>query len=123
MVDGFCGFPEAIAAVFAKTVVHLYVMHLVRQGLRYVPWKEHRAPASELRAVYLAPGETCAKQTLDAFEASPLGALPPYRSELAMELPHLAPEILHVPQVRCHGPRLLAGVALGLAHPAPQRLR
>lgn len=78
MVDGLAGFPEAIAAVFPKTVVHQCVVHLVRQSLRHVPWKERKALATELRAVYLAPGEAGARQALDAFEASPLGARYPH---------------------------------------------
>lgn len=78
MIDGLTGFPEAIAAVFPKTVIHQCVVHLVRQSLRHVPWKERRALAAELRSVYMAPGEAGALQALDEFEASPLGARYPH---------------------------------------------
>ena len=51
-VDGLKGLPEAIEAVFPKTQVQLCIVHKVRNSLRYVPWKERRAVAADLRAIY-----------------------------------------------------------------------
>ena len=73
MIDGLQGFPEAIAAVFPTTVIHQCVVHLVRQSLRYVPWKDKRPVASQLRGVYQAAGAAGALQALTDFEESPLG--------------------------------------------------
>jgi transposase-like protein len=39
-IDGLTGFPATIAAVFPQTVIHLCVVHLVRQSLQYVNWEE-----------------------------------------------------------------------------------
>src|SRR5918912_1786227 len=51
-VDGLQGLPEAIEAVFPKTQVQLCIVHKVRNSLKYVPWKERRAVAADLRAIY-----------------------------------------------------------------------
>ncbi|MBK7783149.1 MAG: transposase [Gemmatimonadetes bacterium] len=49
LVDGLPGFPDAIHAVFPQTVVHQCVVHLVRQSLAQVNWRERKAVASALR--------------------------------------------------------------------------
>lgn len=74
LIDGLAGFPAAIEAVFPDTVVHQCVVHLVRQSLRGVNWRERRAVGTVLREIYLAPSEQAAQQALGAFAASPLGA-------------------------------------------------
>jgi len=53
-VDGLTGFPEAIKTVFPKTEIQLCIVHLVRNSLRYVPYKDMRAVASDLRTIYRA---------------------------------------------------------------------
>ena len=66
-VDGLKGLPEAIEAVFPKTQVQLCIVHKVRHSLRYVPWKERRAVAADLRAIYGAATLTEAEQALERF--------------------------------------------------------
>jgi putative transposase len=66
-VDGLTGLPEAIEAVFPKTQVQLCIVHKVRNSLRYVPWKERRAVATDLRAIYGAATLTEAEQALERF--------------------------------------------------------
>lgn len=73
LIDGLAGFPAAIEAVFPDTVVHQCVVHLVRQSLRGVNWRERKAVGAALREVYLAPSEAAAQQALAAFAGSPLG--------------------------------------------------
>ena len=53
-VDGLKGLPEAIETVFPQTQVQLCIVHKVRSSLKYVPWKERKAVAADLRAVYAA---------------------------------------------------------------------
>lgn len=77
LIDGLAGFPAAIEAVFPDTVVHQCVVHLVRQSLRGVNWRERKAVGAALRSVYLAPGEAAAQQALATFAASPLGTTYP----------------------------------------------
>lgn len=67
-VDGLSGFPDAIASVFPKTEVQLCVVHMVRNSLRYVPWKAKRAMLKDLRPVYQAATVEAAEQALEVFE-------------------------------------------------------
>jgi transposase-like protein len=70
MIDGLTGFPDAIHAVFPATVIHQCVVHLVRQSLQYVNWKERKAVARQLRAIYQAASEAAALAALAELEAS-----------------------------------------------------
>lgn len=51
-VDGLKGLPEAIETVFPKAQVQLCIVHKVRNSLKYVPWKERKEVAKDLRAIY-----------------------------------------------------------------------
>jgi len=66
-VDGLKGFPEAIEAVFPKTQIQLCIVHLIRNSLKYVPWKERKRVAADLRAVYSAPTADAARYELEQF--------------------------------------------------------
>ncbi len=68
-VDGLKGFPEAIEAVFPRTEVQLCIVHLVRASLNYVPWKQRRQVAAELRSVYQAGTALEAELALDHLAA------------------------------------------------------
>jgi putative transposase len=67
-VDGLKGFPEAIESVFPKTEVQLCIVHMVRNSLRYVSWKDRKKLASDLRQVYQATTVELAEQALTEFE-------------------------------------------------------
>jgi putative transposase len=66
-VDGLKGLPEAIEAVFPKTQVQLCIVHKVRNSLKYVSWKDRKAVATDLRAIYGAATLQEAEQALDRF--------------------------------------------------------
>lgn len=66
-VDGLKGLPEAIEAVFPKTQVQLCIVHKIRNSLKYVPWKERKTVATDLRAIYSAPTISEAEAALDRF--------------------------------------------------------
>ena len=66
-VDGLKGFEEAITAVFPQTTVQLCIVHLIRNSLRFVPWKDRKAVATDLKAIYSAPSEVAATQGLEVF--------------------------------------------------------
>jgi putative transposase len=68
-IDGLKGFPEAIESVFPKTQIQLCIVHMIRNSMRYVPWKERKKVAADLRTVYTAATLEAAEQALDAFEA------------------------------------------------------
>ena len=67
-VDGIKGFPEAMEAVFPATQVQLCLVHMVRHSLSYVGWKERKAVAADLKAIYRAATVAEAEQALAAFE-------------------------------------------------------
>lgn len=66
-VDGLKGLPEAIEAIYPRTQVQLCIVHKVRNSLRYVPWKERKAVAKDLRAIYAAPTLEAAEIALQTF--------------------------------------------------------
>ena len=66
-VDGLKGFPEAIEAVFPKTVVQWCIVHMVRHSLNYVSWKNRKAVATDLKRIYQAASAEEAERQLDAF--------------------------------------------------------
>lgn len=68
-VDGLSGFPDAIGSLYPKTDVQLCIVHMVRNSLKYVGWKERKAVARDLRAIYTAPTAEAAEAALDAFES------------------------------------------------------
>lgn len=67
-VDGLKGFPEAIAAVFPDTEVQHCVIHQIRNSLRYVGSKHHKAFMADLKPVYRAATLTLAEAALDELE-------------------------------------------------------
>ena len=66
-VDGLKGLPEAIETVFADTQVQLCIVHKLRNCFKYVPWKDRKAVAKDLRAVYGAGTLKEAEHALDKF--------------------------------------------------------
>lgn len=66
-VDGLTGFPEAIEAVFPQTQVQLCIVHLVRNSLSYVSYKDRKAVAADLKTIYQAATEFEAEQALMMF--------------------------------------------------------
>jgi len=66
-VDGLKGFPEAIEAVFPKTQVQLCIVHMIRNSVRFVNWKDRKEICGDLKDVYAAATEEQAETALDAF--------------------------------------------------------
>jgi putative transposase len=66
-VDGIKGFPEAMETVFPATQVQLCLVHMVRNSLSYVGWKERKTVAADLKAIYRAATVAQAEQALEAF--------------------------------------------------------
>jgi len=66
-VDGLTGFPEAINTVYPKTKVQLCIVHMVRNSLRFVSWKERKTVAADLKKIYSSLSVEEAERELDAF--------------------------------------------------------
>ena len=55
--DGLSGINEAIAAAFPETEYQRCIVHQIRNTLKYVPYKDKKAFAADLKTIYLAPNE------------------------------------------------------------------
>ena len=66
-VDGLTGFPDAINAVFPETEVQLCMVHMVRNSVKYVPYKDRKAVTTDLKEIYLAPSADAAASALERF--------------------------------------------------------
>src|SRR5919205_1971778 len=70
VVDGLKGFPEAITAVFPEATVQTCIVHLLRQSLAFVSYKDRKAVAAALRDIYRALDAAAGEAALEAFEDS-----------------------------------------------------
>lgn len=66
-VDGLKGFPDAIEAEYPQTKIQLCIVHMVRNSLRFVPWKDYKAVTADLKRIYQSATEDEALRELDTF--------------------------------------------------------
>ncbi|MGI9214988.1 MAG: IS256 family transposase [Gammaproteobacteria bacterium] len=66
--DGLKGLPESVMAAFPKTIFQTCIVHQVRNSLNYVPYKEKKAVAADLKKIYNSSTLELAEQALDDFE-------------------------------------------------------
>jgi putative transposase len=69
VVDGLKGFPEAITSVFPQTLVQTCIVHLIRNSLSFVTWKDRKAILPSIQAIYRAENADMAIVRLEEFEA------------------------------------------------------
>lgn len=67
VVDGLKGFPDAITAVFPQTQVQTCIVHLLRNSLEFVTWKDYKPVTQALRVIYRAETAEAAKERLEEF--------------------------------------------------------
>ncbi len=65
--DGLKGFPDAINTAFPDTKIQLCIIHMVRNSLKYVIWKDYKAVTAGLKRIYQSATEEAARTELDAF--------------------------------------------------------
>lgn len=63
--DGLTGIKEAIAVAFPKTEHQTCIVHMVRNTLKYVSYKDRKAYADDLKTIYNAPNEEIAHQNME----------------------------------------------------------
>jgi putative transposase len=73
VVDGLKGFPDAINAAFPETTVQTCIVHLLRQSLDFVSYKDRKPIATALKDIYRAVDAVAAEAALSAFEEAPWG--------------------------------------------------
>ncbi|GAA6206537.1 IS256 family transposase [Thalassotalea sp. SU-HH00458] len=67
-VDGLKGFPDAINTVYPETQIQLCIVHMVRNSLKFVPWKDYKAITADLKQIYQSITEEQALLSLEQFE-------------------------------------------------------
>lgn len=63
--DGLTGIKEAIGTAFPNTEYQRCIVHQVRNTLKYVPDKDRKLFATDLKTIYHAPTEEKAREALD----------------------------------------------------------
>lgn len=66
-VDGLKGFPDAINATYPEAKIQRCIVHMVRNSLKYVPWKDYKELAADLKQIYQSTTEQEASLELDRF--------------------------------------------------------
>lgn len=66
-VDGLTGFPAAINTAYPEARIQLCIIHMTRNSLKYVPWKDYRAVTGDLKKIYKSTTEAEALMELDNF--------------------------------------------------------
>jgi len=66
-IDGLKGFPDAIESVFPDTDIQLCIVHMIRNSVRFVSWKDRKNITMDLKNIYRAATEEEGKKQLDVF--------------------------------------------------------
>ena len=130
VVDGLKGFPDAITAVFPQAQVQTCIVHLIRNSLDFVSYKDRKAVAAALKEIYRAKDADAGAAALDAFAAGEWGLKYPaiamsWRRHWPAVIPFFAfparrpPDHLH--HERHRGPERQAAPGRQDARPLPDR--
>ena len=99
-VDGLKGFPDAIAVEYPQTRIQLCVVHMVRNSLRYVSWKDYKAVTSDLKRIYQSPTEDQALAELERFAQLWNGPYPQIAKSWTTHWPNLRTLFEYPPEIR-----------------------
>lgn len=99
-VDGLTGFPEAIEAVFPQTQVQLCMVHMVRNSLKYVNYKQRAEVAKDLKAIYGASTEADAEFNLELFAEKWEKAYPASSKSWRTQWAHVIPLFSYPEEIR-----------------------
>jgi transposase-like protein len=67
--DNLMGMSDAISAVYPKTEHQLCIVHQIRNGLKYVSYKDRKKVAADLKPIYTAATEDEAHLALESFDS------------------------------------------------------
>jgi putative transposase len=99
-VDGLKGFPEAIEGLYPKTEIQLCIVHMVRNSLRYVSWKERKVVAQDLKTIYTAPTAEAAEVALEAFAKTWDARFPSIAKSWRANWANVIPFFAYPPEIR-----------------------
>jgi putative transposase len=100
VVDGLKGFPEAINGVFPETMVQTCIVHLIRNSLSFVSWKDRKAILPSIKAIYHAENADAAALRLDDFEAEWGKRYPAIGQAWRRAWEHVIPFFAFAPDIR-----------------------
>jgi putative transposase len=102
VVDGLKGFPEAITTVFPQTLVQTCIVHvhLIRNSLAFVTWKDRKTIMPSIRAVYQAENADMALIRLEEFEAEWGKRYPAIGQAWRRAWEHVVPFFAFAPAIR-----------------------
>src|SRR6202521_1203284 len=100
VVDGLKGFPEAITSVFPQTVVQTCIVHLIRNSLAFVSWKDRKAILPAIKAIYRAENADMAMVRLEEFEAEWGKRYPAIGQAWRRAWEHVIPFFAFAPSIR-----------------------
>ena len=101
VTDGLKGMSEALEAAYPATTLQTCLVHLIRNSLDLVGWKERKALAAALRLIYTAPSAELALAALEALAAGPWGRrFPTIVAAWRRAWPHVIPFFAFPPEVR-----------------------
>ena len=100
VVDGLRGFPEAIQTVFPQAQIQTCVVHLIRNSLSQVGWKDRKALAADLKPIYQAPDALAAEAALEAFEQGRWARWPAIAQAWRRQWPQVVPFFAFPREVR-----------------------
>ncbi len=66
-VDGLKGFSDAINSVFPDTIVQLCIVHMIRNSVKYVSYKDLKSVTADLKKIYTATNEEDGALELQSF--------------------------------------------------------
>jgi transposase-like protein len=66
-VDGLTGFPDAIEAQYPDTKIQLCIVHMVRNAVKYISWKDRKAVCAGLKRIYTSATVDEAQRELEEF--------------------------------------------------------
>lgn len=99
-VDGLKGFPEAIETVFPKAQVQLCIVHVVRQSLAFVGYKQRKEVAADLQKIYRAATREEAELRLAEFAAKWDARFPTIAQMWRRNWERIVPFFAHPPEIR-----------------------
>ena len=99
-VDGLKGFPEAIEAVYPGAEVQLCIVHLVRNSLNFVSWKQRKEVAADLRTIYTAVTADDAAIALDALALKWDATYPQIAKSWRHHWARVIPLFAYAPEIR-----------------------
>jgi putative transposase len=99
-IDGLSGFADAIRAAYPEAKVQLCVVHLVRAALRYVPDKDSRAVAADLKKIYRATTVAEAEAALEQFAQAWDGKYPTIAKQWRLKWADFVPLFDFPPAIR-----------------------